>query len=260
MQKPQISIVFLLIAMAIILALGLFLAVAALQNRPTEELPIIDPAVATDGQEAFVGGQGNEPQVGASVVVVENIVVTLNTNPNRAVRLVGGELVTNLPIVEQAPITEDSQPNEQTNQETAVVEEPIQPTPTAETAVLTAPPPTEVPQTTGINNDGISKIIHIDYLVQPEDTLYSIAQRLDTSIALMADQGLDHNDLVPGTIIRLPIGNPEYCLGRRAYAVGEGDTAYSIGRRHGTTADELRAINDLDENYTVYAASIICIP
>ena len=41
---------------------------------------------------------------------------------------------------------------------------------------------------------------------------------------------------------------------------GEGDTVFSIAQRRNTTPDNLRAINNLDPEYTIYSGTIICVP
>jgi len=218
MRQTQPIIVFLLIGMAVILALGLFLIVLYIQNRP--EVP-----------------EGTELQI------VEGIEVRVNPDPAKEVIIVP-------PVAVEQPIT-DIQPSPADpalQQPTpAVVAEPPTATPMPQ-AVATAVPPRP------------DSVIFVDYAVQPGDTLYSITKRMDTSIALMARFGLSAEDLVPGKVIKLPVGNPAYCAPRRPYAVIEGDTAFSIARRHGISAEELRAINTLDANYTIYTATIICVP
>ena len=213
MQRPQPIIVFLLIGMAVILALGLFLIVLYIQNRP--EVP-----------------EGTELQI------VEGVEVRVNPDPAREVIMVP-------PVDVEQPVT-DPQPV------------PVDPTPEA---VVVAPTETTAPPVVATAvPPSLDSVIFIDYAVQPGDTLYSIAKRMDTSIALMARFGLSAEDLVPGQVIKLPVGNPAYCAPRRPYAVTEGDTAFSIARRHGISAEELRAINMLDANYTIYTATIICVP
>ena len=77
----------------------------------------------------------------------------------------------------------------------------------------------------------------------------------------MAEYGISQTSLVPGQVIRLPLGNPDYCAGKgRPYAVGEGDTAFNIGQRFNTTPENLQALNGLDASYTVRTADIICVP
>lgn len=106
----------------------------------------------------------------------------------------------------------------------------------------------------------VEKIIFLDYLVQEDDTLFSIAQRIDTSVSLMSDFGISEVP-IPGQVIKLPVGNPAFCQGRgRPYAVGEGDTAFNIAQRFNTTAVNLQSLNGLDTNFTLEISDIICVP
>lgn len=132
----------------------------------------------------------------------------------------------------------------------------------AQESAPTAVPPTltPVPQTF-TQPASVEPIIFINYTVQSSDTLYSVSSsRMDTSIALMSRFNISAEDLVGGTVIQLPVGNPAYCPSSRPYAVGEGDTAFSVARRFGTTHDTLKAMNNLDANYTIRLAEIICVP
>lgn len=205
--------------MAVILALGLFLVLLFIQNRP--EVP-----------------EGTELQI------VEGVEVRVNPDPAKEVVIVQ-------PADVQPPAT-DPQP---------APAEPAPQDPTPETPIVAAtgvPAPQLV--ATAVPPPHPDSIILIDYPVQPGDTLYSISRRKDTSIALMAQYNISAEDLVPGQVIRLPVGNPAYCAPRRPYAVAEGNTAFSIARRHGISVEELRTINNLDANYTIYVATIICVP
>ncbi len=170
---------------------------------------------------------------------VEDVVVVINMDPAKRVRLVN-----------PPPVQADLQPGDQTTEPSAAPSaQDQQPAPTE---TVPTPEPTAVPRP--------DPVIFIDYVVQPNEYLYDIALRLDTSIALMAQEGIDQADLIAGQTIKLPVGNPDYCPGRRPYAVGENDTAYSISHRLNVTVEELREINNLDDNYTVYAGGILCVP
>lgn len=222
MQKLRSSIVFMMIAIAIILAATVFLAMNVINGRNNEQAP---DAAANN----FFVTVGTEQ-------------VALQVDPNQRLTIL------------EAPVAEqDNTPRVEPTTDPQVTEATAIPQPTA--VPNTAEPATAVPIPV------IDKIIFIDYLVQPGDTLYSITQRDDTSIALMAEHGLSQTSLNPGQTIRLPVGNPAYCAGRgRPYAIGEGDTAFNISQRFNTTPENLRSTNGLDENYTVKVADIICIP
>lgn len=218
---PQIVFVIIL---AIVLAMGLFLAIPLLQGRP--EFP-----------------------PGAYTTVAEGNTILVEMDPSQEVYLIplggglspegsGGQgvaLVTATPI-----ILPSATPN-------------FLPSPTPN-ILPSAPPMTPVPPANRC-------IMFIDYVVQPGDTLFSISNRHVTSIEMMARFGISSVTLVPGTVIRLPVGDPNCCpAGWEPYAVREGESAFSIAQKCGTTIQELQRVNGLDANYSIYAASVICVP
>ena len=230
MQKPQSSIIMLIIIVAVILAIASSLALLALQNRP-------------DGPE-------EEQQAQTEIVNVEGVDVVIQRNPQNGLFMqpvvVQPENVQPEPPAQEDPPATESQPEPQPTQ---------QPEPTA------APQPqptTAVPL--GTVNRNVESIIYRDYTVQNSDTLYNITRQLNTSVTLMATKGIDQDDLVAGTVIQIPVGNPDYCPGMTPYAVGEGDTIFSIAQRRNSTPENLQAINGLDANYTIYSGTIICVP
>lgn len=222
-QRTQPSIVLLMIGMAIILAAGLFLAMSAIQNRP------------------------DVPE-GVEVVNVAGQDVMLRRDPNLIVRLAEPAA----PPAEAAPQEgQEAAPPAQQEEAPAPTATPVPETTGGEPEPTATPiPPTAVPDA----------IIFIDYTIQGSDTLYSIARRMDTSIVLMARYGISSDDLVNGAVIKLPVGNPNFCPQGRPYAVGGGDTAFNIGKRFGITAEELQRINNLDADYNIRVGEIICVP
>jgi LysM repeat protein len=113
-------------------------------------------------------------------------------------------------------------------------------------------------------------IIHI---VQPGETLYTIATRYNTTVAmLMLANGLQtYNIRVYQRIVIPPQGwegwppmpvwtgpGPGEC-GRGSYQVQRGDTLYSIARRYGVTVSALMAANKLTST-TIHVGASLCIP
>ncbi|MEJ2748901.1 MAG: LysM peptidoglycan-binding domain-containing protein, partial [Anaerolineae bacterium] len=151
-------------------------------------------------------------------------------------------------------------------QEVQIVSPPAQPaatsiTPEAAATVTPEPAPTDTPVPTPEPTATLPPpFIFIDYVVQPNETMYSVTLRQVTSITLMAQEGIAQDDLIPGTTIKLPIGNPAYCPGRRPYAVGEDDTVYNISRQSGVSIEELKKINHLGDDFKILAGQILCIP
>ncbi|WP_420640924.1 LysM peptidoglycan-binding domain-containing protein [Candidatus Leptofilum sp.] len=225
MPNVRSSIVLMMIAIAIILAAGVFLAINVVQNR--EAADTVAPTIESN----FVVNVGGQP-------------IALQVDPNTR------------PNIVTAP---------ETNPESPRTDEVAPADPQIETATATpeptAVPPTNVPPTNVPAPPAVEKIIYQSYTVQQGDTLYSLSRAFVTSIALMADKGISQANLVPGTTINIPVGNPQYCNGRgRPYAVGEGDTAFNISQRYNTTPENLQSINSLDANYTIKIADIICVP
>lgn len=105
-------------------------------------------------------------------------------------------------------------------------------------------------------------IIYINYTVMANDTLYSIAETQNSSVALMASKGFDANNLVPGTVLEgLPVANPAYCPpGSRAYVVRDKETVFSIANRFNTTVAAIAALNQLNAQYYIEMTQVICIP
>ncbi len=214
MQRTQYPIVITIVIMAVITAVGLFLAWSYILRRP--ELP-----------------------AGSYRTTVEGVEVIVNRDPDKQVQLIA-------PLLDQTQL----QPDNQVTQP-----EPVQPATSAEVPTET-PVPSPEPTATPLPDP----VIFIDYVVPANPTMYGVALREDTSIALMAQEGIAQDNLVPGQTIKLPVGNPAYCPGRRPYAVAEGDTAYNISRMTGVSLDDLKAINNLSDNFDIKAAQILCIP
>jgi len=213
------------ILIAIVLAIGLFLALPYLRNRP--DFP-----------------------PGTFPIVVEGNPILVEMDPAKEVIIVGLPVGTQptLPPPTAAPPTATLPPDIGTGQQQPPAVHTLVPT-----ILPTVPPTAPTP--------AVASVILIDYKVQPGDTLYRIGLRQDTSIPLMARYGISANSLVPGTIIRLPIGNPAYCQGGYApYAVTDKETVAGIARHFGTTVESLRQVNRLDANATIYTGSVICVP
>ncbi|MBQ2872611.1 MAG: LysM peptidoglycan-binding domain-containing protein [Bacilli bacterium] len=86
------------------------------------------------------------------------------------------------------------------------------------------------------------------YKVVAGDTLYSIANKLDTSVSELKEiNNLSTNVLKIGQILKIPtkvvdIGDTEL------YQVKAGDTLYSIAKKYNISVNELKTINNLTNN------------
>lgn len=179
---------------------------------------------------------------GSSDVLVEGRQVRIAMDPQQEVYLVpveqgtGGQQFSQIPTGTPAILP------------TAPPAVTIQPLPTA-------PPPTVTPIPQA------SCIIFTDYTVQAGDTLYSISRRFVTSITLMARHGISSTSLIPGHVIRIPVGDPSCCSGGwRPYVVEEGDTWSGVAAFSGITTDTLLQSNGRSSGAILYLASVICTP
>jgi LysM repeat protein len=232
----QNRLVFFLIVIAVILAVAGFLLISFL-TRPDDP----DPGEVPGDEQTGVDEGGQLPGV---PVQVDNTTVYIQPVAERAVSL-GPDAA---PPVQAPPATEVVEP---TPQPTVEVIQPTQPQPTQTTEVVAPPPPAA---------SGGQQVTFIDYVVQPGDTLYSIADKQTTSIELMAVHGISSEKIVPGATLRLPVANPAYCSSGRAYVVRPGDTVFSIARRYNTTTQAIASANGLDASFRINVAEVLCIP
>ena len=86
------------------------------------------------------------------------------------------------------------------------------------------------------------------YVVQKGDTLYSIANKLGTTVSeLKKENNLTSNTLQIGEVLRIPT-KEIYEEEENVYVVKKGDTLYSIAAANNTTVDELKKANNLTSN------------
>ena len=80
------------------------------------------------------------------------------------------------------------------------------------------------------------------YVVQPGDTLYSIANRFGTTVtAIRSDNNLTSDFLFVGQQLVIVSGQPMNTI----HTVQRGDTLFSLANRYGTTVDAIRTANNL---------------
>lgn len=97
------------------------------------------------------------------------------------------------------------------------------------------------------------------YVVQKGDTLYSIANKLGTTVSeLKKENNLTSNTLKIGEVLRVPT-KEIYEEEENIYIVKKGDTLYSIAMANNTTVDELKKANNLTSNI-LSAGQLLKIP
>lgn len=86
------------------------------------------------------------------------------------------------------------------------------------------------------------------YVVQKGDSLYSIANKLGTTVSeLKKENNLTSNTLQIGEVLRIPT-KEIYEGEENVYIVKKGDTLYSVAMANNTTVDELKKANNLTSN------------
>ena len=85
------------------------------------------------------------------------------------------------------------------------------------------------------------KPISDGYVVKAGDTLYSIANKYNTSVDKIKDlNNLSSNILQIGQVLKVPSSNK--------YIVKAGDTLYSIAKKYNTSVDAIKSKNNLSSN------------
>jgi LysM repeat protein len=212
---------------------------------------IQDGAAADVAQTVFVDNRPFiiEPEPGLIVRVLDQ----------QAPPLVLDDLVepTTPPVVDDSTETQPDQPTE------------AYPAPGEETVVAE---PTKAPAaestngqqatTTALDHTNPDAAVNLQpHTVAAGDTLYSIAERYETSVSLMAEYGISQTSLVAGGIIDIPVANPAYCAAYSdTYIVKEGETALMVARRFNIDYTTLKLPNNLNDDYLVKAGQVLCIP
>ena len=101
---------------------------------------------------------------------------------------------------------------------------------------------------------------YISYTVRAGDTLYSIAKKYGVSAdTIIQDNSLKNNNLSIGQILRIRSKEGEVleCFGEdfndsisnyNVYKVQRGDSLYSIARKYGISVDDIKSVNNLNNN------------
>jgi len=121
-------------------------------------------------------------------------------------------------------------------------------TPTAIPSVVAATPTTDIARDTSF----------VEYVVQPGDTLYAIAEQFNVSI----DDILTYNavpnpsSLTISQTLRIPTGGVPYV----EYVVQRGDLLVTIAQRFGVSVDDILAINDIRNPSSLTVGQTLRIP
>ncbi|MBS3938180.1 MAG: LysM peptidoglycan-binding domain-containing protein [Peptococcaceae bacterium] len=94
------------------------------------------------------------------------------------------------------------------------------------------------------------------YTVEPQDTLYLLAQRFATSVSIItaANPPLDPTNLEPGQKLLIPVPGPI------RVRVQPGDSLWAIGQRFDVTVEVLAAANNLAAPFTIFPGQVLIVP
>lgn len=94
------------------------------------------------------------------------------------------------------------------------------------------------------------------YIVQKGDSLYSIANKLGTTVSeLKRENNLTSNTLQIGQVLRIP-SKEVYEGETNIYTVKSGDSLYKIAQNNNTTVDEIKRLNNLTSNNLVIGQTL----
>ncbi len=95
------------------------------------------------------------------------------------------------------------------------------------------------------------------YTVLPNDTLYSISNKYNTTVdSLKKLNGLSNNNLSTGQQLKVPVVSNE--TDDLIYIVKVGDTLYSISNKYGVSVENIKKLNDLNSNQ-IYVGQTLLI-
>jgi peptidoglycan-N-acetylglucosamine deacetylase len=140
---------------------------------------------------------------------------------------------------------------------------PITPVAGPTTIIAELPSPTAIPFATAVP---VTTPVpgEFEYTVQWGDTLYSLAQRFDTTVdAIVALNGLqDASYIRVGQVLRISgTAAPVPAPGTGGeYTVQAGDTLYSIARRYGTTVEAIQSANGIVNPSLIRVGQKLIIP
>ena len=98
------------------------------------------------------------------------------------------------------------------------------------------------------------------YIVQPGDTLYSIAMHFNTTVELIVRQNqiTDPNMIYPGMMLQIPLSCPP--SEGFTYIVRPGDTLSTIAAQYGVTVYDLVCYNELVPTYLIFPGQSLFVP
>ena len=108
-----------------------------------------------------------------------------------------------------------------------------------------------------------------DYTVQKGDTYYSISKKYNITLQELYDaNGIEAGAVLKiGQVLKIPgkassekVATKTSTVKTKEYQIVSGDTLYSISKKFGTTVDNLRSLNGLDEKSVLKVGQVLKVP
>jgi LysM repeat protein len=98
------------------------------------------------------------------------------------------------------------------------------------------------------------------YVVQPGDTLYSIAARFNTTVDAIArlNQISDPNRIYPGMLLQIPLSCPP--TEGFTHIVQQGETLATIAAQYSVTVYDLVCYNEIVPTYLIFPGQSLFVP
>jgi LysM repeat protein len=138
-------------------------------------------------------------------------------------------------------------------------------------SVIATPTPLPIPTNPPTSQEGGTVTLPTNHVVQPGETLDSIAQRYGVSAAEIQGANVipDPNNIPAGTVLVIPAPQvpqvvptaaPPPSTGEQTHVVQPGENLFRIGLRYGFTAEELAAYNGISNMNLIFVGDVIRIP
>lgn len=100
------------------------------------------------------------------------------------------------------------------------------------------------------------------YVVEPGDTLYSIAQKYHTRVRVLLDLNpfVDIYNLQPGDEICIPANQTSEQMDFRPYVVKQNETIGNILQKLNVSFEELARVNKVLSNFKLRPGTILLVP
>ena len=117
-----------------------------------------------------------------------------------------------------------------------------------------------IPNPSGITGEDEEEDMYLNYTVVKGDSLYSIANKYETSVDILKDiNNLEGNNLTIGQIIKIPTSTTSSDTNYNNYTVVKGDSLYSIANKFNTSVNTIKDFNNLTSN-TLTIGQVLKIP